>query len=476
MKGLRSGILLLALLPAALVAQQVTVASTAPQRLRVTTTNDEAARLFWAGLTDSRNIFFTRAAGQFDRAIALDGNLGLARVLHAAVAPGLTTDDRKAEVDRGIATMSSASTGELVTALAFREFIAGNRRQSQELFRTASELLPGDPNVAFYVAFTQTGPADAITALRAVTERFPEDAPSYNLLAYNLWQTGDRDGAITAVKKYVELAPTQPNSHDSYAELLQWEGRFSDALAHYTRAAQLDSSFTEAYLGSAEVLQLSGRGAEARRQIQQAITHSPSKVIAVGYSRDLARSYLMDGLVKEGMDQFATALRDAQTLNRPKLIAQIHQDMAFADAQSGRGTAIASHLAAAAQAVSADDPMQVELTAAAQTVGGDINVARQAIQKFAARAQPDNYNATRASIMRAIIALRENKPGEALTQLAGAPLDDSWVRTLTAECYAAAGNLADARSLKNQVLNDPQLNFDDGYNISARIRAAKIKA
>jgi hypothetical protein len=199
-------------------------------------------------------------------------------------------------------------------------------------------------------------------------------------------------------------------------------------------------------------------------------------VVAVGYSRDLARSFLMDGLVKEGVDQFASALRDAQALNRPKLIAQIHQDMAIADAQSGRGTAIASHLAAAAQANGADDAMQVELTAAAYTVGGDINVARQAIQKFAALAQPDNQDATRASVMRAIIALRENKPAEALTQLAGTPLNDPWVRTLTAECYAAAGNLADARVLKNQVLNDPQLNFDDGYNIAARIRAAKIKA
>jgi len=476
MRALGRSILLLALLPAALVAQQVTVASSAPQRLRVTTTNEEAARHFWAGLTDARNIFFSRAATHFDRATALDGNLGLAHVLHAAVVPGLTTDERKAEVDRGIASLSSASTGELLTALAFREFVAGNNRQSRELFRTASELLPGDPSVAFYAAFTQDGPAEGVTAFRAVTERFPDDAPSYNILAYNLWQTGDRAGAFTAVRKYVELAPEQPNSHDSYAELLQWEGRFTDALAHYARAAQLDSTFTEAYLGSAEVLQLTGRGAEARRQIQQAIARAPSKAGTVGYTRNLARSFLMDGLVKEGMDQFANALRDAQALNRPILIAAIHRDMAFADAQSGRGTAIAAHLAGAAAARGAEDPMQIELTGAANAVGGDLGVARQATQKLATLAQPDNKYATRASVIRAIILLRENKPKEALNQLAGAPLDDSWVRTLTAECYVATGNLADARTLKNQVLNDPQLNFDDGYNVSARIRAARIKA
>ena len=476
MKGLVRSILLLALLPAALIAQQVTVASTAPQRLRVTTTNEEASRQFWAGLTDARNIFFSRATTHFDRAATLDGTFGLARVMRGWAAPDLTKDERKAEVDRGIATMSSASTGEMVTALAFREFVAGNRRQARELFGTASELLPGDPNIAFFSAFAQVGPADAIPALRSVIERFPDDAPTYNILAYNLWQTGDRAGAFTAVRKYVELAPDQPNSHDSYGELLQWEGRFTDAMAHYARAAQLDSTFTEAYLGSAEVLQLSGRGPEARRQIQQAIARSTSKATSVGYTRDLARSFLMDGLVKEGMDQFAIALRDAQALNRPALIAAIHRDLAFTDAQSGRGTTIAAHLASAAEARGTDDPMQVEMTAATYTVGGDINAARQAIQKFAALAQPDNYNATRASIMRAIIALRENKPKEALSQLTGAPLDDPWVRTLTAECYVAAGNLADARVLKNQVVNDPQLNFSDGYNVAARIRAAKIKA
>src|SRR6266581_3596556 len=425
MKALAAIALLGLALPVA--AQQVTVASPAAERLRVTTTSEEASRHFFEGVSDARNIFFSRAAMHFDRALAVDRNLGLARVFQAAVVPGLTEAQRTSAIDTAIATPA-----------------------------------PG-----------------AVAAMRAVAERFPEDAAAYNILAYQLWQAGDHDGGFTAVRRYMELAPDQPNAHDSYAELLQWSGRLTDAQAHYARAVQLDASFSEGYMGLAEVAQLSGRGADARRQIQLAIAHSPSKATTVAYTRDLARSFLMDGMVKEGMDQFANALRDAQTLSRPNLIAQIHRDMAFFDAQSGRGTAIASHLAAATLAGGAggaDDPMQVEMTAAAHAVGGDISVARQATQKLTTLAQPDNQYATHTSVLRAIIALRENKPTEAMTQLAGAPLDDSWVRTLTAECYVAAGNLADARALKNQVLNDPQLNFDDGYNISARIRAAKIKA
>ncbi len=455
-----------------LAAQQVNVASPAAERLRVTTTSEEASRHFFAGLTEARHFFTNKATMHFDAAIAADQNLGLAHVVRAATVPGLSQAERTAEVNSTVAAMRGATTSEMLVALAIRD--ASNQEQAHTLWETAAKLMPGDPNVAFYVALTAPGNGDP-EPMRAVTERFPDDAPSFNILAYQLWLRGDHDGGFKAVRRYMELAPDHPNAHDSYAELLQWSGRLTEAQAHYTRAAQLDTSFSEAFMGLAEVATLSGKGAEARRQIQLAIAHSPSKANTVGYTRDLARSFMMDGMVKEGMDQFANALRDAQALNRTGLIAQIHQDMAFFDAQLGRGTAVASHLTAAAQAGGADAPMQVEMTAASHAVGGDITVARQATQKLATLAQPDNEWAKQASVLRAMIALRENKPTEALTQLAGAPPDDAWVRTLTAECYLAAGNLADARALKNQVLNNPRLNLDDGYDISARIRAAKIK-
>lgn len=452
-------------------AQQVTVAS--PERLRVTTTSEVASGHFFAGLTEARHFFQSRATMHFDAAIAADQNLGLARVMRAAVVPGLSQAERDAAVNRAVASMEGATTAEMLVAMAIKD--AGNQQQAHTLWETAAKLLPGDPNVAFYVALTAPGNGDP-EPMRAVTERFPDDAPAFNILAYQLWFRGDHAGALKAVRRYVELAPNHPNSHDSYAELLQWSGRLTEAQAHYGRAAQLDSSFSEAFMGLAEIATLSGKGAEARRNIQLAIAHSPSKTNTIFYTRDLANSYFMDGMLKEGMDQLANALRDAQALNRPRQITQIHQQMAFFDAQLGRGTQTAGHLTAAGQAGGVDDPQQVMMTAASQAVGGDLAAARQATQKLTTLAQPDNDYGTRAAVINAIIALRENKSKDALTALAGAPLDDPWVRVLTAECYVASGNLTDARTLKNQVLNDPELNFDEGYNIAARIRAAKIKA
>jgi tetratricopeptide (TPR) repeat protein len=471
----------LSLAPTLALAQQVTqvtVESPAVLRLRVTTASEEASRHFWAGFGDARNAFFSRATTHFDRAIALDGNLGLARVVRAAVAPGLTDDERKAEVERGLATMTSASTGELVTALAFREFVVGNRRQAQTLFKSASNLLPGDPNLASLAAqltMAAEGPTQAVAAVRAVTERFPDDAPSYNTLAYLLWRTGDHEGAFTAVKRYVQLAPDHPNSHDSYAELLQWDGRFSEALAHYGRSAELDSSYIHAYMGMAAALQLTARGPEARRQIQQAIARAPTKPVGIDYTRALAHSFLLDGMLKEGMEQLAVAARDAQANNRKSLAAQAHREMAVADALLGQGSAIASHLSAAAEIGGASVPEQLLAIAVAHGTAGDVATARQAAQRLATVAQSDSQYVTAARTANAIILLRENKPKDAMSELSGAKADDPLVRALLAECDRATGNTTDARTVRNQVINDPQLDLTDAHATMARVRAARIK-
>ncbi|HUF79839.1 MAG TPA: hypothetical protein VMN03_01795, partial [Burkholderiales bacterium] len=252
----------------------------------------------------------------------------------------------------------------------------------------------------------------------------------------------------------------------------------ADALAHYGRAVQLDPSFSEGYMGLADVLQLTGKGVDARRQVQQAIARAPSKFNAVVSTRALGRSFLMDGFLKNGMDELAAAARDARGMNRNGFAAQTYREMAIADALLGRGTAVASNLAAAVETSSADDPQTLTAIVVAQawSPSGDLAAARQAAQKLATAARADSQYANTARVANAIMLLRDGKPRDALTALSGAPPDDAMARTLTAECYVATGNLADARTLKNLVLNDPQLTLVDGYDVLARIRAAKIKA
>ena len=166
-----------------LAAQQVNVASPAAERLRVTTTSEEASRHFFAGLTEARHFFTNKATMHFDAAIAADQNLGLAHVVRAATVPGLSQAERTAEVNSTVAAMRGATTSEMLVALAIRD--ASNQEQAHTLWETAAKLMPGDPNIAFYVALTAPGNGDP-EPMRAVTERFPDDAPSFNILAYQL--------------------------------------------------------------------------------------------------------------------------------------------------------------------------------------------------------------------------------------------------------------------------------------------------
>lgn len=470
---------LLALAGAALAARaQVTVASPAEQRLRVTTASEEAANHFWKGLADGRNIFWSRAAMHLDKAIELDPNLGLASVMRGWFAPGLTQDERKAAVDAGIAKMTSATTGELVTALGIREQVAGNTERARVLFGAAAKLHPGDPGIAFYRAWTQPESAQA-AAFREVTTRFPDDAPSYNILAYTLWQQGDKPGAMAAVQRYVQLAPDHPNSHDSYAELLQWEGRFSEALEHYGRAAQLDESFIEAYAGMAEVFQLTGRGGEARTQIQRAIARAPAKAAAMRDRRALGHSFLLDGMLKEGTTELTTAAREAQELNRKSVAAQVHRDLAVAEALLGRGSgvtqSITSHLAAAAQLDEADAPIQLAVTAFAHARAGDVAIARRAAQQLAARDQSDTKVAAMTRMANAAILLREKKAPDAIKELTAIPQQDNFIRALLADAQRAAGNKTEAQTLLDRVVKDPQLDLSNSYDVMARVCAARVK-
>ncbi|NNG16943.1 MAG: tetratricopeptide repeat protein, partial [Gemmatimonadales bacterium] len=258
------------------LAQQ-TLESPAAAKLEVTSASEEANKHFWAGVHDADNIFFARAATHFEKALEADPKFGLARVFHGRNAVGLSQAQRLEQINQGISELSGATTGELLTALGMREWTAGNPKEAMALFGTASKMMPGDPHLALYKAFVTggaTNPERGIAATRAVTERFPEFAAAWNILGYQLYNSGNQAGGLAAIRKYAELAGDHPNPHDSYAELLQWSGRYDAAMKHYHRATELDPTFDQGYMGMAEVAQMKGEGKHAREHLAKAIEHA----------------------------------------------------------------------------------------------------------------------------------------------------------------------------------------------------------
>ncbi len=461
--------------PAIALAQQA-FESPAAAKLEVTSTSEEASRHFWAGVHDADNIFFTRAATHFEKALELDATFGMARVLHARNAPGLSQADRIAKINKGIAELSEASTGELLTALGMREWTAGNPKEAKALFGTASKMMPGDPHLALYKAFVTgaaTNPEMGIAAVRDVTERFPEFAAAWNILGYQLWQSGDRAGGLAAIKKYAALAPDHPNPHDSYAELLQWTGRYDEAMKHYRRAAELDPSFDQAYMGMAEIAQLTGNGKQARQYLTQASEHAATDGARLHRLRAIAASHLIDGNPKAALAQLESVAAMAEKEGNNNVAALAHQQMAAILAMTGKGKTVEAHLAKAAELGGADNPGQLAYTAMAHASLGHADAATQASEKLAKAAYDGGQNLKQMShAVNGMVYLRSNQLDKALAELAQADPSDYMVKAMLASCYKKMGQKAQAMALRDEVLNDRQFSLQDPLYPLARMEAA----
>jgi tetratricopeptide (TPR) repeat protein len=458
------------------LAQQ-TLESPAAAKLEVTSASEEANKHFWAGINEYSNIFFARGAVHFEKALEADPNFGMARVLHAWAAPGLSGADRTAKINQGITELADAGTGELLTALAFRAWNANEPAKARSLFATASKMMPGDAHLAYYaaqLAGTGGNPERSIAAMKEVTKRFPDFAPAYNILGYQLYNAGNKAGGLAAIQKYAELMSDHPNPHDSYAELLQWSGRYDAAMKHYHRATELDPTFDQGYMGMAEVAQMKGEGEHARKHLAKAIEHAPTPGAKLNRMRAVAISYALEGNTKAAMKQFTAVAAAAENEGNKNVAALAHQQIAMLDAMAGKGRTVASHLAKSEELVGADNLGHVGTAAVIHASIGNTEAAMQLAQKLEKAAYEGSAGLKSFSHMtNGAVYLHANELDKAVASLEKANPNSHMVKALLASCYDKMGNKAEAMALREEVLADRTYSLQDGGYMMARLEVTK---
>ncbi|HKK09025.1 MAG TPA: tetratricopeptide repeat protein [Gemmatimonadota bacterium] len=415
------------------------------------------------------------ALPHLQKAMSMDPDFGLARILYGFGAPGLPADQRGREIDRGMGMMGGASAPEVLLGLAWREWNAGHAAEAIAATRAASELVPGDPRLGFQLAQLQApgapGP-DQIAALKAILADHPDFAPAYNNLAYASWAAGDHEAGLAAVKRYAELLPDHPNPHDSYAELLQWNGQYDQAAAEYARAAELDPGFYEAYMGLAELSWLGGKHDEARAHIREAMEKVPDGSIgALQTARALANSWLMDGKTKQAMEGLAAVARDAEAQGAKNFATGVHRQMAVAYAMLGKGQEVETQLAAADALTGEGTPGSHAWSALAYASSDQLDRAEAALDQVE-KAVTDNPGL--ASVLRtgrAMVLLSRNQADQALAAL-GEP-DGDLGKAVSAQCMKKLARKDDAAKMKAAVLGEPAFSFYDPIRPFAVMRASK---
>lgn len=456
--------------------EEIEFASPEAATLHPTSASEEAVSHLRVALEEANNVNPAAAARHAAKALELDPDFGLARVVHAITAPGLTAEQRQEKIEQALAKMSRATPAEILLATAWRERMAGNDDAARQLARDAAEMAPADPDLAFLYASWKGFDgelAKGLEAMKEVTRRHPDFAPAFNLVAYWAWEEGDREGALEAVARYAELRPDHPNPHDSYAELLQWSGRLDEAAVHYRKAAEIDPDFDEAYEGLAEVLWLQGKREEARAQLEKAIEHTPSEAGRLNTRRALANTYLMAGDRKKAAQGLAAVAQEAEAKDIGWLAALAHRQLALVDAL-GDGKAIEEHLAKAdALEPDGDAGARHMWAALAWSTAGEAARTREALEKAEAMELAPNMRVA-AHGLRAGLLLEEDRAAEALAEIEKAEDDPPLLRVREAEVRKKMGEKEKAQEIKQAVLSDPQIDFYDPVLPLAVLRAQKI--
>ncbi|MCH8030605.1 MAG: hypothetical protein IIB09_02135 [Bacteroidetes bacterium] len=427
--------------------------------------SEAAQQHFWAGIDDYLNFFPSSGARHFEMALEADPGFGLAKVLHAWQVPGLPAEEREAGIAEGIAMMGYASSADLILAAAVKDAQGGNAANSSRTFAALSEMYPDDPRLAMYSTFFRGARGDDTDAAAAWTDlntRFPDFAPPYNLLAYNLWNRGNRVGAMEAVRSYVELAPDHPNSHDSYAELLQWDGQYGAALHQYARAAELDAEYDGAYVGAAEVYWLMGKDDEAVAQLEIAIEHAVTPAVGVNYRRSIGNIYLMRGDLDEGMEHLQAAADFGQVEGAAPAAAFAYEQMAVADAMLGDGNNVAAHLAQAAELRGDEPAIHQLMVAIARAESGDVDGARAMARELMKNNEGGFFENFGHGVMALADIGEENYEG-AMRHLALADPTNPVTQAALAVCFAEMGMDAEADSKWVELENNRQINLANAF-------------
>ena len=274
----------------------------------------------------------------------------------------------------------------------------------------------------------------------------------------------------------MQKAGTEPKPHDTYAELLQWDGNFEGAVAHYRRSIEIDPTFLTGSYGLSEVYILQGKGDLSRSALTAALPNATTPAQRIGILNRIANSYVYEGNIKAALTALGTVVTEAQQADVPGSVVGAHVSMMNLEAAFGDPKAIAAHVAHLAAIPPAPPTGPVNPAGRFVNQGTVHAIAGQSAQ---ARVYLDSLKAQAATTPTETVTLQVNqltgwvmfsemKYSDALTAFRQANQQNATVRSGIALTQFKLGNVAEARSIRDELFNDRNINLVNGANIMAR--------
>jgi tetratricopeptide (TPR) repeat protein len=459
--------------------------------MTITTNSDEARNQFLTGM-DEADLFRPQARDAFAAAVAADSTFALG-YLELAV-NGNSLDEFKTNFAKAEALAAGASQAEQLMISAVHKSFVGDAQGQLADYQQLTQVAPSSPR-AWLLLGSQQESLKQIPEARASMSKAIELEPTMVgaelALANSFLFDEPKDFAMaeTHANRAVELRPDSPTPYDILGDAHRAQGKLEAARDDYTMSASHAPTEASPIQQRGHVNSFLGDYAAARADYEQ------SEQLGRDNERPTYAMYhafvnLHEGNPQAAVTELDSLIRSVDSMNIPEptgvkitLLAN-EIDIALHTAMLDKAKQLVPQYTELlnAQSTQIGDPMArrfnditIALTegrlAAAQKDFKTANAKATAISSIAEpltnprKAEPVHY-------LLGVIALGQNKPADAVTELRQADQTDTYVRYLLAKALEGAGKTDEAKAIYTEVANN---NFNSVAFALVR-KEAKAKA
>ena len=273
-----------------------TLAAAKDEKIPITTSSEEARRLYVKGRDLAEKLRATDARSLYAQAAAKDSGFALAHLGLANTAG--TAKEFFDALGQAVVLSGKVSEPERLIIAGVDAGAKGDVDRQKESFTKLVAAYPNDERAHNFLGGYYFGRQDwaaAVAEYEKATAINPSFSQPYNQMGYAYRFLDKYDEAERAFRKYIELIPGDPNPYDSYAELLMKMGRFEDSIKNYEKALALDKNFVASWVGIGNDHMFMGHGEQARQafaKVSAVARNDGEKRLALFWT---AMSYLHEG-------------------------------------------------------------------------------------------------------------------------------------------------------------------------------------
>lgn len=442
-----------------------------PNRLPITTSSPEAARLFEEGLQFRYDYHNEQAMEKWREATRKDPKFVQAWAYIVLRAPDPL--EAKQAAEKALLAPENVTPGE---KLLVKWMVSTNEGHFLDGIAAMNDLLamyPRDARLHFEAGLWLQSQDDN-EAAEKLTKRALEVDPNFagalNTLGYDLANMHEYDQAILYLKRYVHVEPKDPNPRDSLAEILQKAGRLEESLAEYREALRLDPSFYASQMGLGNDYALLGKEDRARQEYAKALPIILTPQVRLDCQIQSAISYAREGNVKQAQVELTAVLAEATSLQLNDYRSSIDLYLALLAESPAAAFQYLDEAEAALQGPGAVSEKgrsglqarTLRMRARLAAEDGKLEMARVAVSRLREMVQTNRSNAVERAYHGAngAVLAAQSKIGAAIEELREDP-EYPFSMAKLAELQAASGNARGAAETRARLKADYGTTLED---------------